>query len=447
MLGRKKEAVAVVGAGVIGIAAALELAKSGRFDVTIYEKKEKIGGLSSFYRWQDLICDRFYHVILPGDSRTVDFIADLGLQPRLYWRHTKTGFFGKQNLVSLNSAYDFLRFPFLSVWQKIRLGTGLLYSVQIKNASRLDKLRAAEWLTRVFGRKVYSHIWEPLLRSKLGDAAGRTSAAFIWANISRLYGARKSAAKQERMGYVQGGYHTVWNEAAKKLHSLEVRVLKNSRVTGVAPDTAGVRVELSDGRAGLGHDKVLFTVDGDSILRLLGGRNQSSYWTNLGRVEYLGLICVLLVLKRQLSPYYVINLLDSGFPFTGVIESTNVLPPQDFANRHLLYLPKYLTRDDPLHAFSDEQIADSFIGNLGRIFPELTSDDILHRQIFREEYVQPVQELNYLDRSIGYRTPLENIYVANSSMIYDSTINNNAALNLARDAAAVLIKDAKTGDS
>ncbi|MCX6577063.1 MAG: FAD-dependent oxidoreductase, partial [Candidatus Aminicenantes bacterium] len=57
------ESIAVVGGGIAGIAGALELAKSGTSRVTIFEKAGQLGGLNSPYRWQDLICDRFYHVL------------------------------------------------------------------------------------------------------------------------------------------------------------------------------------------------------------------------------------------------------------------------------------------------------------------------------------------------------------------------------------------------
>ena len=90
-------------------------------------------------------------------------------------------------------------------------GMGIVYSSRIKDPGRLDRIVVREWLTRVFGRRVYENIWEPLLRSKLGDAREKTSAAFIWATINRLYGARGSGgSKKERMGHVSGGlpYHS-----------------------------------------------------------------------------------------------------------------------------------------------------------------------------------------------------------------------------------------------
>jgi protoporphyrinogen oxidase len=437
-----KQSVAVVGGGIMGVASALELASSGRFAVTLLEKEKAIGGLNSSYQWEDLVCDRFYHVVLPADSHTLGFLDDLGLKSGLVWRRSRTGFYGRRSLVSLSSALDFLRFPFLSMWQKARLGFGLLYSARLKETQRLDKLSAAEWLTRVFGRKVYASVWEPLLRSKLGNACDRTSAGFIWANIARLYGARKTGAKQEKLGYVPGGSRAIWEAAKKKLASLNVKVLTGAPVEAMEVGPAGMRISLGEEPEKRTFDKVLFTVNNPEIRRIVGDVDLNPYWDKLKKVEYLGLICALLVLRKPLSPYYVINLLDPGFPFTGIIESTNVIPPAEFRERHLLYLPKYLTSDDPLNILSDQEIGKLFLEHLIKVFPGLGTQDIWHLKIFREDCVQPVQEVSYQERSVGFKTPLRNVYVANSSMIYDSTINNNAAISLARKAAAAMIREA-----
>ena len=189
----KKKSIAVIGGGITGIMAAIELARTGRFDVTIFEKERQIGGLSSSYQWNDIVCDRFYHVILPDDSFLLNFIKELNLESKLFWRPSKSGFYGHKRLVSFASIWDFVRFPFLSLLQKLRLGLGIVYSMTIKDPARLDNILAHEWLKKIFGEKVYLNFWEPLLNSKFSDAKKRTSAALIWSTIARLYGARSSA--------------------------------------------------------------------------------------------------------------------------------------------------------------------------------------------------------------------------------------------------------------
>ena len=166
--------------------------------------------------------------------------------------------------------------------------------------------------------------------------------------------------------------------------------------------------------------------------------------TTGSKIEYLEIACVSLILKRSLSPYYVINLLDKDLPFTGIIESTNVIPPLSLGNKHLVYLPKYMPKDDPINRLSDDRIISLFINKLKKVFPDFRDDEILHQNVFREKYVQPIQELHYLNNMADFRTPLPNIYLVNTTMISNSTINNNAAIGLAKKAIEVIISDLKS---
>ena len=165
----QQKSIAVIGGGITGISAAIELANSGYFQVTLFEKENQIGGLCSHYRWKDSVCDRFYHVILRTDTNLLEFIKELGLESELFWRKARSGFYGGGKLVSMSSTADFIRFPFLSLWQKFRMGLGILYSARIKDPLKLDRIYAREWLTKIFGRKrrLESSIISPAISTRL----------------------------------------------------------------------------------------------------------------------------------------------------------------------------------------------------------------------------------------------------------------------------------------
>ena len=438
-----QESLAIIGGGMMGIVAAVNLAKSGRFRVTLFEKEPQLGGLSSFYQWQDLIWDRLYHVILSTDTSLIEFLTELQLYQEVFWRATKSGFYGEGQLVSFSSALDFLTFPFMSLWQKFRMGLGILYCARIKDPTKLDKIYVRRWLTQVFGQQVYEHIWDPLLRSKLGEAREKTSAAFIWATITRLYGARSAGSKREQMGHVHGGYYTILTTAAKKLAELGVTIMTNTPVLKV--ENGPIRVITNAGSSAF--DKVLFTIPCQEVLQILGNPDNHPYWSQLRQVEYLSLACVFLVLTRKLSPYYLINLLDHDLPFTGIIEATNIAAPEDLGGKHLVYLPKYMPADDPMNSLKDDQMIAIFVEKLKKVFPDLKNEEIVHTQIFREKYVQPLQELNSLDRSLDVKTPIPGVYLVNTSMIYNSTLNNNAVVALATKAAKIILNDMITLES
>jgi len=446
---RKRVSVAVIGGGITGITAALYLAKTGRFRVILFEKKKELGGLSRSYQWKDIVWDRFYHVILSTDTHLLELIEELKISQKLFWKDTKSGFYGDGKLVPFSSALDFIRFPFLSIFQKFRMALGILYGVRLENKVKLQRLYVGQWLTKVFGRRLYEKFWGPLLRSKLGDAREKTPAIFIWDTIVRLYGARKGATKKEKMGHVCGGYNRILDAAEKRLSELDVKIIKNSAILAVninenrpiinniSKDTnisidQSVKIEVVTGKGRDVFEKVVLTIPCPEILSILPVDHEKPYWVQLKKVRYLSVVCTFLVLTRSLSPYYVINLLDRDIPFTGIIEATNIVDPDQIGGKHLIYLPKYIEGDSPIKSLSDDQIADLFVENLRRVFPDLKDREIVHRRIFRETHVQPLSELNALAYNLTAKTPIPGVYLLNTAMLANTTLNNNAVVTMAR---------------
>jgi protoporphyrinogen oxidase len=421
--------VVIIGGGITGLRAAWELSKSPDYRITVIESEEKVGGMSTYDRIGEYFCDRYYHVIVSRDSETIKLVTDLGLEEELVWKTTKSGFFGEGRLVSLSGALDFLTFPFLTPVQKLRLGLGIFFTSKIKNGSTLEKQYVRSWMTKMFGRRVYERIWDPLLRSKLGSGKEETSAAFMWATIRRLYGARSdSASKQEKMVHVAGGYHRILKEWEEQLISRGVEIRTAETAQSVQPEDHLVKTDAGQHS----YDKLLLTTPSPVILTLLGSALPGGeYKSFLKGQKYLGVVCLRLLLKRSLSPYYVINLLDETLPFTGIIESTNVLGQAQFGNNHLVYLPHYSIEEEDFLSIDEKKITQEYLASLRKVFPELGDEDILAHSLSAERHIQPLYTLDYGNRIPSCATPIPNVFMANTSMIKNATLNNNAAMELA----------------
>jgi len=431
-----RPSMAVIGGGVTGLAAAAELAGSGRFDVTLYERNERVGGHCLGLQLDRLVCDRFYHVVLPGDTATINWIKELGLAANLVWSRAGSGFFGKGRLVPLETALDFLRFPFLSLPDKVRLALGILRVSRIRDPEDPASVSTEDWLNGHFGPRVTEKIWKPLLRSKWGDAAPRISAAFIWASIRRLRGARRGPAGRERLGALRPGIHALSEAAAGGLRESGAHIRVSCRVLGVERGDGGslrVRTETDSNL----HHAVLVTLAEPELRAILPAERIVS-----GRpTAYLGILAVVLALKKSLSPYYVINLLDEKLPFTGIIETTNVLPAADFSGRHLVYLPKYTTSGDPLNGRSDDDVAGLFLAGLTRVFPGFRESDIAAMRVVRAPLAQPLQAPGDPLPAADFHTAIPGLYAANTSMITRSLHNIDADIRLAREAARTIVRE------
>jgi protoporphyrinogen oxidase len=432
--------VGIIGGGMMGLATAFYLNKRG-IQVTILEKEKEIGGLSRAadimpgIRW-----DRFYHVILSNDNALLDFIDEIGLTLDVRFKQTNTGFYANGKLYSMSSTMEFLKFKPLSMVDKFRLGAGIFYVSKINNWKPLEKLYVKAWLTKVFGRRNYEKMWDPLLRSKLGAAREQTSAAFIWSTIKRYYGTRQSSSKKEMMGCVSGGYHSILNSIKDHLAEHGTGISTNCRIEKIHKlDAKRPKVYFHDGSS-KDFDRVVVTIPNPEILRIMPDLAEG-YRSQLEAVRYLGVICVTLVLNRSLTPFYVTNLTDPNLPFTGLIEATHVIPPEVLKGKKLIYLPKYLPPGDPFGETSDIRVIELFLNALKGMFPHLSEKDIVAHGIRREPYVQPLLDIGYSDKIPPMQTPIKNVFMVNTSMILNSTLNNNEVIKLAKRAADLVARD------
>ncbi len=208
----------IVGGGIMGMTLAHKLSKLGH-KVTLFESAPELGGLASSWKLGDVEWDKFYHVILLSDLRTRNMLKEIGLDDKIEWVETKTGFYIEGKLYSMSDTIEFLKFPTLNIIDKIRLGLTIVHASRIKDWKSLEKIPVTDWLQKWSGRNTYNKIWLPLLRAKLGDSYKKTSAVFIWATIQRLYGARRNGMKKEMFGFVPGGYKTIIQAFEKCLMS------------------------------------------------------------------------------------------------------------------------------------------------------------------------------------------------------------------------------------
>ena len=77
-----------------------------------------------------------------------------------------------------------------------------------------------------------------------------------------------------------------------------------------------------------------------------------------------------LVLKRPLTRIYWLNVADRTIPFVGVIEQTNLIGPEHYGGKHIVYLANYLGTDHRLYQMGHEELLQEYVPHLCKINPE-----------------------------------------------------------------------------
>jgi protoporphyrinogen oxidase len=418
--------IAIIGGGMMGLALAYQLCGRGH-TVTVFEQENQLGGLATYHDYGPFFWDRFYHVILPSDKHLINFLKDIGLGDQIRWSKTLTGFYVDRRFYSVSSSWEFLRFPLVSLWGKFRLALTILYCSRIRDWQRLEKITVEDWLIKTCGRTTYEKMWKPLLLAKLGDSYRRVSAVFIWTYITRLFSARDASAQsKESLGYVSGGYKTIIGRLEELIRSAGGEMQTGVSVQHIRPHSdQGFWVEHGQNKDHF--DKVIFTSP-VNVLQKVAASDLLKVTNSGSTVEYLGVICMVLVTRKPLSPYYVLNVADERIPFTGVIGMSNVVAQEETAGRHLTYLPKYVLSDDPLLKRSPKELRALFFEGLYLMFPHLKADEIEAVHINRAAKVQPLQVLNYSGLVPLVATDHKDFFVLNTSQFVHGTLNNNEVI-------------------
>jgi protoporphyrinogen oxidase len=430
--------VAIVGGGVMGVTLGYYLSKEG-VEVEIFEASPTLGGLAGQIRLPDgTLVDRFYHAILSSDTHVRNLCDELGIADWFRFHETRTGFYRRGKIYSMDHALDFLRFAPLSPIERARLAWTVIQAQRVGDWSGLEAVGVREWLTRLGGGGVYEKLWRPMLAAKFDGSFEETPATYMWSRLVRMKSARKGPAQKELVGHLIGGHVKLIEAVVEHIQKAGGVIHLKTPVREIMINGSrawGLRVD----DAALAYDAVIATLPVPHIRRLIADATPA-YSEFLAKTEYLGVVAVLLVLDRPLSGYWTLNIIEDGSPLTGVIETTTYIDPHFVGDHHLVYMPKYTAPGSRWQKTPDEEVRRIWLQTLEGMFPEFDRGWIRYCLIHRERYVESLHPMNGLSLIPPVTTPIEGLYLATAAQIYPALTNAESVTVHARAVANTVLE-------
>jgi len=196
----KDKKIAIIGAGICGLASAYFLLKLG-FKVEIFEKEKETGGLLSGVRIADTKVDRYYHHLFRGQTRLLKLCRELNLNCGFKQSKSSMGYLLNNKIYSFNTIFDYLKLPCLSFFQKIRMGSAI-FLLKFSDSSACKQLSASNIIIAKLGFASWQSFWQTLFENKFGAYAKDISASWF---IGRLND-RSKGIKQEVLIYPKNGF-------------------------------------------------------------------------------------------------------------------------------------------------------------------------------------------------------------------------------------------------
>ena len=425
--------VVVLGGGIAGLTAAHELAAAGQ-RVVLLEASSQLGGLGTYFHWNGLDVDKFYHCQMPSDDDLLQLIDDVGMTDQMYWKPTRMGFIVRGKRYAFNGALDLLRFTPLRFLERIRFGIVSLLLRRLGEGKDLDHTRIEDWLTSLYGKRIWEKLLRPLFQSKFGPAAGDMPALYIWERLGR----EKNTVSR---GYLKGGMKALIDAIERKLLALGVEIRLDAEVQSIDETSSGqVEVRLQDGSLVAG-DWCVSTLPLPLLGRSISGTTLQDK-VRIPEVRYQGVVNAMFFLKRPLDNHYWAPVVDSGTDFDGVVEITELIDTEHFGGHHVAYVMKYCDRESELFQEPAEEIAERWKRQLLSLYPdlEISEGDVADVRAFKAPFVEPAYPLGYSELKPEINENGTRLFLATSSQVYPRITAWNSSVWMSRQVAKRLLE-------
>ena len=253
----------VIGGGLAGLTAAIELAGAGH-QVTVLEAKPRLGGATCSFSRDGLTVDTGQHVFLRCCTAYQDLLATLGMtehapiQPRFdVTVLAPGGRTGRLRRTALPGPLHMLpalaRYPFLSLAERAVVSRAALAMRRVDETDpAVDKVRFGDWLgARWQSERARRNLWDLFAVSSLnihGDDASLALAAVV---VKTGLIGKNDAADIGVPALPLGDLHG--EAAARVLEKLGAQIHLNTKVAAIHPSAeqnAPFQIELARGGAG-----------------------------------------------------------------------------------------------------------------------------------------------------------------------------------------------------
>ena len=263
--------VAVVGGGLAGLSAALELKDAG-WHVELFERSRLLGGRATSFELDGHVVDNGQHVYLACCTEFIRFVQRAGKADALHLQdrfdvvvYTKGGERAELRAAALPAPFhllaSFAGYKHLPLRGKMEIARALI-SLRTNPRSAREDLSFAQWLAlHGQGAQTIRSFWDPFMVPALNAPLERMNAAEAAFVISTAFLHDRGAA---RFGYTTVPLAQIMESAAARLD----KVYRSSAVFVMEADPQGIALRTAEDE--LRFDAAVLAVPPRALAKLLG---------------------------------------------------------------------------------------------------------------------------------------------------------------------------------
>ena len=440
---QKTPKIAVIGSGPMGLACAYELLKNN-YQVDVYERDDRVGGMSASFDFDGLKIERYYHFICLPDTPLFDLLDELELSDQLCWRETKMGFFYNGVLYKWGNPIHLLRFPELNWFSKLRYALHIFYTKSIGNWESLDKINAIPWLKKWVGEKAYSMLWGGLFEYKFYEYKENISAAWIGTRIKRVAQSRKNLLT-EQLGYLKGGSDTLLSALQERVLALHGNIYLSAGIERVTSIHDQLEAVVVNGEKRF-YDGVVSTIPLPYVPRLVPDLSVETL-NKINGIANCGVVCVILKLRHALTENFWLNINDPDMEIPGLIEYSNLNPVindnPNAKHQGIVYIPFYMPKTHPKYQQDNALFIEEVLGYLSRINSAFSKDWVLATHVSRYEFAQPICSPKFYQQLPSMQTNIQGLVMADTCYYYPEDRGISESVKMGKQLCDLVIRSAR----
>ena len=435
--------IGIIGGGITGLVSAYLLSKKG-FKIYLYESSYFFGGQASTIEIEGSKIERGYHHIFKNDFDIINLLKDINLSKSLKWHRSSVGMYSKSILYKFSTPVDLINFKPLNFYNRIKLGILSLYLQRVKNWSSYESISANDWIVKYGGKQIYNEIWGPLLKAKFGIYHEEVGMPWFWSKMKTRFASRNTKG-EEILGYLENSFEELIIKLVNEIEKNGGKVNLNHKVVSIGHKNnkiTDLEYIFKDKKEKESFDAIICTAPSYETNKLIKFNND--YRKKLSSAKYLGASVFILSLKKQFSPYYWMNIIDKNIPFLGLIEHTNLVDKEIYNGNHLMYVTNYLPHTSEIFKMDKKELLSIYIEALKKINPNFNESWIKSYHYNSLSAAQPVIPINYSLKIPKIKSPIENLYIGNTTQIYPEDRGTNYSVKIAGEIVSLINEKRRT---
>jgi len=190
----------------------------------------------------------------------------------------------------------------------------------------------------------------------------------------------------------------------------------------------------------LQFDQVISTIPLPYLVRVMPNLPDDEK-AQVAAIRNVGVVCVLLKLKRPFTRNFWMNINDPRIEIPGLIEYTN-LNPLDGSS--IIYAPYYMPQTHPKYRRDFQVFIDETLGYMKLIRPDFDpAAEVVASTASRYEFAQTVCSPGFYDALPPMRSRVRGLYMADTSHYYPEDRSISESMRIGARLAAMAMDDAR----